>query len=254
MDEEGERASWLLLSAPSRAASYATVAAHVGIRRRKSRPLCLVCARVLSLPPCFSSPMFSSSFVSWTPILELILFSSSCSPASASFYFMCFDKESRPREATQSCASGSRVNERGVGLLCCCHFKSGTNWFLRNWTLDPCQKPCTHTQRQRHKESVFSLLGHQQQLLTLACGNSMLQKWPFFFPYPLPYLDIKNLRIKHFTSCNISKCPYGTSDIERETNLFYFFQCVFGIFVSFQKQIESFCLSNFRHMFTCNFI
>jgi hypothetical protein len=48
--------SRLLLTPLSLTAAAATVAALVGVGRRKSRPLCLVCARVLSLPPCSSSP------------------------------------------------------------------------------------------------------------------------------------------------------------------------------------------------------
>jgi hypothetical protein len=36
---------------------------------------------------------------------------------------------------------------------------------------------------------------------------------------------------------------------EKQTSLF--FSMSFGIFVSFQKKIESLCLSNFIHMFTC---
>ncbi len=38
--------------------------------------------------------------------------------------------------------------------------------------------------------------------------------------------QIEILKNKHFTSCNVSKCPYGSEDIERETNLFNFFQCL----------------------------
>jgi hypothetical protein len=35
---------------------------------------------------------------------------------------------------------------------------------------------------------------------------------------------------KHLTSCNVSKCPYGSQDIKKETNLFI--SMSFGIFVS----------------------
>ncbi len=52
---------------------------------------------------------------------------------------------------------------------------------------------------------------------------------------------------KHFTSCNVSKCPYGSQDIKRETNLLLF-AMFFGIFVFFQKKLEFLCLSNFIHM------
>jgi hypothetical protein len=52
---------------------------------------------------------------------------------------------------------------------------------------------------------------------------------------------------KHFTSCNVSKCPYGSQDIKRETNLL-FFSMSFGIFVFFQKKLESLCLSDFIQM------
>jgi hypothetical protein len=47
---------------------------------------------------------------------------------------------------------------------------------------------------------------------------------------------LESSKNKHFTSCNVSKCPYGSQDIKRETNHF-FFPMSFGIFVFFQKTI-----------------
>jgi len=42
--------------------------------------------------------------------------------------------------------------------------------------------------------------------------------------------------------------------ISKEKQIFLFFSMFFGIFVSFKKKIESLCLFNFMHMFTCDFI
>ncbi len=42
--------------------------------------------------------------------------------------------------------------------------------------------------------------------------------------------------------------------ISKEKQISLTFSMSFGIFVSFQKKIELLCLSNFIHMFTCNFI
>jgi hypothetical protein len=44
------------------------------------------------------------------------------------------------------------------------------------------------------------------------------------------------LKKKLFTSWNVSKCPYRSSDIERKKNLL-FFSMSFVIFVSFHKTI-----------------
>jgi hypothetical protein len=82
-------------------AAAATVAALVGIRRRKSRILCLsgVSARLVPSSLLFFSFVFFF-FCFLNSNSGAASFSSS-SPASASFYFMCFDKESRPTEAPQ---------------------------------------------------------------------------------------------------------------------------------------------------------
>jgi len=63
----------------------------------------------------------------------------------------------------------------------------------------------------------------------------------------------KILKNKHFMSCNVSKCPYGYEDIERETNPFIFFNVFWNLCVLWRK-IESLCFSNFIHMFTYDFI
>jgi hypothetical protein len=56
----------------------------------------------------------------------------------------------------------------------------------------------------------------------------------------------KSLKNKYFSNCNVSKCLHGSRDIKRETRLFNF-SMSFEIFVSFQKKIETLCLSNFIH-------
>jgi hypothetical protein len=42
--------------------------------------------------------------------------------------------------------------------------------------------------------------------------------------------------------------------ISKKKQISLFFSMSFGIFVSFQKKIESLCFSNFINMFTCNII
>jgi hypothetical protein len=51
---------------------------------------------------------------------------------------------------------------------------------------------------------------------------------------------------KHFTSWNVSKCPYRSLDIERKTNLF-FFQCLLESLCPFKKKLNFF-LSKFIQM------
>ncbi len=41
--------------------------------------------------------------------------------------------------------------------------------------------------------------------------------------------QLKFIKTKHFTSCNVSKCPYGSLDIKRETNLFIFFNVFWNL-------------------------
>jgi hypothetical protein len=56
---------------------------------------------------------------------------------------------------------------------------------------------------------------------------------------------------KHFTSCNVSKCPYGTRDIEKETNFYKKFN-VFGIFVYFPHKNWNFYV--FPVSYTCKHV
>jgi hypothetical protein len=43
---------------------------------------------------------------------------------------------------------------------------------------------------------------------------------------------------KHFTSCNISKCPYGSLDIKRETNLLIFFNVFWNLCILSKNKFE----------------
>ncbi len=55
---------------------------------------------------------------------------------------------------------------------------------------------------------------------------------------------------KHFTSCNVSKCPYGYQDIKNKIlkKSLNFFQCLLEILCPFNLFFQSLCLSNFIHM------
>jgi hypothetical protein len=64
---------------------------------------------------------------------------------------------------------------------------------------------------------------------------------------------LKFLKNKHFTSYNVSNVVMDPK-ISKEKQISLFFSMSFGIFVSFQKKLESLCFSNFIHMFTCNFM
>ncbi len=47
---------------------------------------------------------------------------------------------------------------------------------------------------------------------------------------------LESSKKKPFTSCNVSKCPYGSQDIKRETNLFFFSNIFWNLCV-FSKKI-----------------
>ncbi len=61
-------------------------------------------------------------------------------------------------------------------------------------------------------------------------------------------LEILNLQVVMFQNV------FMNLKISKEKQIFLFFSMFFGIFVSLKKKKESLCLSNFIHMFTCNFI